>query len=164
MTKPFIIQPLAATHNRKDFDCGIESLNDFLKRFARQNDKKGLGRTYIAVKNGEKSHICGYYTIASGSISFETIPENLPRYPVPVIHLGRLAVDKAFQGQRLGKALLADALQRAVKIADHLGIFAVEVYALSEEAHEFYIKFGFSELLDERLHLYMSIKKLRTLL
>lgn len=153
-------QPLNAEHRREAFDCGIESLNDFLKRFAKQNEKKGLSRTFVAVKNDEPK-ICGYYTISSGSLNFDTIPENLPRYPVPVMHLGRLAVDKASQGQKLSKALLADALRRAVKISDSLGIYAVEVYALTEETREFYLKFGFVELTDERLHLYISVKKIR---
>lgn len=160
MTKPFIIDPLTAKHIREGFDCGIENLNDFLKRFARQNNEKGLGRTYVAVQQGH-AIVCGYYTIASGSISFDSIPENLPRYPIPVVHLGRLAVDKAFQGQRLGKVLLADALKRTVKLSDQLGIYAVEVHALTNDAREFYLKFGFTELLDEKLHLYMSIKKIR---
>lgn len=163
MTKPFIIEPLTANHRRDGFDCGIDSLKDFLKRFARQNNEKGLGRTYVAVRQGDLQ-ICGYYMIASGSISFNSIPENLPRYPVPVVHLGRLAVDKAFQGQRLGKVLLADALMRAVKIADQLGIYAVELYALTDFAREFYQKFGFTVLLDDSLHLYISIKKIRKLM
>ncbi len=80
------------------------------------------------------------------------------------MHLGRLAVDEAFQGQRLGKALLADALTRAVQIAGQLGIYAVEVHALTETARDFYLKFGFSELSDERLHLYITLKKIRMLL
>lgn len=163
MKPPFTITQLAATHNRADFDCGEESLNDFLKRFARQNSEKGLGRTYVAVK-GNEQQIYGYYTISSGALSFDTVPENLPRYPVPVVHLGRLAVDKSAHGQRLGQALLADALKRAESIADHLGIYAVEVYALNENARQFYLKFGFIELQDDRSHLYLSIKKIRKLL
>ncbi len=162
MTQLFTIEPLTAKHNREAFDCGEESLNDFLKRFARQNNEKGLGRTYVAVK-GNAPHIYGYYTIASGALSFDTIPEKLPRYPIPVVHLGRLAVDEAAKGQRLGKVLLADALKRAVTIAEQLGIYAVEVYALTENAREFYLKFGFSELLDDRLHLYLTIKYIRKL-
>lgn len=162
MTPLFAIEPLTAQHNREAFDCGEESLNDFLKRFARQNNEKGLGRTYVAVK-GNEPHIYGYYTIASGALSFDTIPEKLPRYPIPVVHLGRLAVDEAAKGNRLGKALLADALKRAVTIADQLGIYAVEVYALTENAREFYLKFGFSELIDDRLHLYLTIKNIRKL-
>lgn len=163
MIKPFIIEPLTTNHKREAFDCGIESLNDFLKRFARQNNKKGLGRTYVAVMKNDP-RVCGYYTISSGSISFDTIPENLPRYPVPVLHLGKLAVDRLFQDQRLGKTLLADALTRAVRIADQLGIYAVEVHALTETAHKFYLKFGFSELSDDKLHLYLTMKKIRKLL
>lgn len=163
MTKPFIIEPLTANHNREAFDCGEESLNDFLKRFARQNNEKGLGRSFVAVKSGE-SKIYGYYTISSGALSFDTIPEKLPRYPIPVVHLGRLAVDEAAKGQKLGQALLADALTRAVSVADQLGIYAVEVYALNETAREFYLKFGFTELLDDRWHLYLTIKKIRKLM
>lgn len=162
MIQTFTIEPLTGSHNREAFDCGEESLNDFLKRFARQNNEKGLGRTYVAVK-GEEPHIYGYYTIASGALSFDTIPEKLPRYPIPVVHLGRLAVDEAAKGQRLGKALLADALKRAVAIADQIGIYAVEVYALTDNAREFYLKFGFAELLDDRLHLYLTIKNIRKL-
>ncbi len=163
MTPTFIIEQLTANHNREAFDCGEASLNDFLKRFARQNIEKGLGRTFVAVKAGE-SRIYGYYTISSGALSFDKIPENLPRYPIPVVHLGRLAVDETTKGRRLGKALLADALKRAVAISDQLGIFAVEVYALTESAREFYLKFEFTELSDDRMHLYLTIKKIRKLL
>lgn len=163
MTEFFTIEPLTARHNREVFDCGEESLNNFLKRFARQNSEKGLGRTYVAVKENDP-HIYGYYTISSGSLSFDKLPENLPRYPIPVVHLGRLAVDKATKGQKLGKALLADALKRAVTIADQMGIYAVEVYALTENARNFYLKFGFRELADDRLHLYLTVKNLRKLL
>ena len=163
MIQTFIIMPLTAGHDRTAFDCGEESLNNFLKRFARQNYEKGLGRTYVAVK-GDDPRIYGYYTISSGALSFETMSENLPRYPIPVVHLGRLAVDESAKGQRLGKALLADALKRSLSLADQLGIYAVEVYALTENAREFYLKFGFSELLDDRLHLYLTIKKIRKLM
>ena len=163
MTKPFIIEPLTANHSREAFDCGEESLNDFLKRFARQNNEKGLGRSFVAVKSDE-TKIYGYYTISSGALSFDTIPEKLPRYPIPVVHLGRLAVDIAAKGQKIGQALLADALTRAVSVADQLGIYAVEVYALNETAREFYLKFGFTGLLDDRRHLYLTIKKIRKLI
>lgn len=159
----FKIEPLSSHHDRSGFDCGEESLNEYLKRFARQNSEKGLGRTYVAVKEGGPD-IFGYYTLSSGAVSFDEVPENLPRYPIPVVHLGRLAVAKKAQGKRLGKALLADALTRAVTVADILGVFAVEVYALNDSAREFYLKFGFTELLDDRKHLYMTIRKIKKLL
>lgn len=80
------------------------------------------------------------------------------------MHLGRLAVDESAKRQRLGKALLADALKRAESIADQLGIYAVEVYALTGSAREFYLKFGFTELSDDRFHLYITIKKIRKII
>lgn len=163
MIQPFIVEPLSTRHDRKQFDCGEETLNEFLKRFARQNNEKGLGRTYVAVR-GAEPQVYGYYTIAAGALNFDNVPENLPRYRVPVVHLGRLAVDQSAKGQRLGKALLADALARAVVIADQLGIYSVEVYALNESARSFYLKFGFAELLDEKRHLYLTIKKIKKLL
>jgi len=163
MITPYIIEPLATSHDRESFDCGEESLNIFLKRYARQNAEKGLGRTFVAVKKGEPK-IYGYYTIVSSSFGYEIAPENLPRYPVPVVHLGRLAVDKSAQGQRLGRGLLAHALERSVTIAEQLGIYAVEVYALNEQARKFYLDFGLTELKDDKFHLYIPIKKIKKLL
>jgi GNAT superfamily N-acetyltransferase len=157
------IENISAKYNREDFDCEEESLNDFLKRFARQNDDKGFGRTYVAVLPDD-TKIYGYYTILSGAVKFDNLPEKLPRYPVPVIHLGRLAVDKTAKGHGLGKSLLFDALQRAANLAEQLGVFAVEVYALTPQAKEFYSKFGFKQLLDDELHLYITIKAIRKLL
>lgn len=163
MTEKYAIEPLTASHDRESFDCGETSLNEFLKRFARQNNEKGLSRTYVAVRSGEP-RIYGYYTISSGSVGFEAVPQNLPRYPVPVVHLGRLAVDNSHKGLRLGHALLADALLKVMSISEQIGISAIEVYALNEAARDFYLKFGFTELLDDRRHLYLSIGKVRKII
>jgi GNAT superfamily N-acetyltransferase len=163
MADAYLIEPLTAQHDRAAFDCGEPSLNVFLQRFARQNDEKGLGRTYVAVLPGEP-RVYGYYTISSGAIQFDTLPEKMPRYPIPVVHLGRLGVDLITKGQGLGKALLSDALQRSAAIAAQLGIYAVEVYALNEAARAFYLKFGFQPLLDDALHLYLPLKTLRKVL
>ncbi len=102
-------------------------------------------------------------TIASGAISFEVIPENLPRHPVPVVLLARLAVDRTSQGQGLGAMLLMHALKRVQDVSEHLGVHAVAVDALNESARAFYLKYGFSALLDDPLHLFLSIKKIRHL-
>ena len=158
----YIIEPLTGDHDRSLFDCGEESLNVFLKQFARQNDARGLGRTYVTVLPDE-TRILGYYTLSSGSIAVEQIPEKLPRYPVPIAHLGRLAVDLAAHGDRLGGLLLIDALRRISRVAEQLGSYAVEVYALSDAARNFYLRYGFVELLDDRLHMYLSIKQIRKL-
>jgi GNAT superfamily N-acetyltransferase len=162
MSFSYIVEPLGIQHDRDVFDCEENSLNEFLKKYARQNDEKGLGRTFVAVKPGDPA-IIGYYTIASGAVSFDTVPEKLPRYPIPVAHLGRLAVDKQAKGQGVGAFLLIDALRRIVQVADQMGVYAVEVYALNESAKQFYLKYGFTPLKDDPQHLYLSMKKIRKL-
>ena len=162
MSFPFIIESLNASHEKEAFDCGEPGLNNFLRRFARQNNEKGLGRTYVAVELGNLQ-IKGYYTISNGAVRFDNVPEKLPRYPIPVAHLGRLAVDTSARGQRLGEHLLLDALTRIASLEKQIGIFAVEVYALTEQAKQFYLKYGFKPLLDDSLHLYLPIKAVRNL-
>jgi len=158
----YVIEPLSTVHDREFFDCDEPSLNDFLKRFARQNDEKGLGRTFVAVV-ANTSTIKGYYTLSNGSLKFDNMPDKLPRYPIPVAHLGRLAVDISARGQGLGEHLLLDALARVTAVAGEIGIYAVEVYALSEPAKNFYLKYGFRPLLDDTLHLYLGLKAIRKL-
>jgi GNAT superfamily N-acetyltransferase len=154
---PVIIEPLSSKHDRSTFDCGEPSLNTYLRQYAKQNDEKGLGRTYVAVTPGE-TRIEGYYTISTGAVTFEQVPEKLPRYPIPVVHLGRLAVDLQTQGKGLGEILLIDALKRAGQASKQLGIYAVEVHALNERARSFYLKYGFTPLLDDELHLYLPMR------
>jgi len=158
----YIIEALNKEHDRESFDCEEPSLNNFLKNYARQNDVKGLGKTFVAILSGGQK-IYGYYTISSGSISFDNLPEKMPRYPVPIVHLGRLAIDKTVRDKGLGGLLLLDALRRSLKIADELGVFAVEIYALNEQVKSFYLKFGFRELNDDPLHLYLTLKLIRKL-
>ena len=147
----------------EDFDCEEESLNSYLKSFARQNVEKGLGRTFVAIKPPDPN-ICGYYTLSSGSISFENVVEKLPRYPVPTALLGRLAVDRDHKGAGLGRLLLVDALKRTVGVSDQLGIFAVEVFALNVQAKNFYLNYGFVEFRDQPMRLYIPIKTIKKLL
>jgi len=156
-----IIEPLSSQHDRSTFDCGEPSLNTYLRQYARQNDEKGLGRTYVAVASGE-TRVEGYYTISTGAVTFEQVPEKLPRYPIPVVHLGRLAVGLHTQGKGLGEVLLIDALKRAAQASEQLGIYAVEVYAINEGARSFYLRYGFTPLLDQ-LHLYLPMKTIRKL-
>jgi GNAT superfamily N-acetyltransferase len=158
----YLTQPLTKQHDRKEFDCGETSLNDFLRQFARQNNEKGLGRTFVAVLP-QSSRVYGYYTLASGMVRYETAPKKLPRYPVPVALLGRLAVDKVAKGQGLGEFLLLDALRRAAGLAEQIGIYAVEVDALNEQARAFYLKYGFLELLDDRQRLFLPIETIQKL-
>lgn len=160
MKLDFVIEALGKRHKRENFDCGEESLNEFLKKYARQNSKKGFGRTFVACSPNE-TEVLGFYTLSSGSVSFEIVPEKLPRYPIPTAHLGRLAADLKMRGQGLGELLLIDALKRAVLVAGELGIYAVELYALNETAKKFYLKYGFIPLEDDEKHLYLPIETLK---
>jgi GNAT superfamily N-acetyltransferase len=159
------IERLTKEHEKADFDCGEASLNNFLQRLALQNDSRGVGRTFVAVEEGKK-RIRGYYTLAAGKIDFATFPESKklpPNLPVPVILLGRLAVDLSTQGTGLGSTLLLHALWRCQQLAAHAGVHAVEVDALHEKAKAFYQKFGFVALFDDPLHLYLPMKTIEAL-
>lgn len=162
MNDTFVIEPLSRKHQRQDFDCGEQSLDQFLKEFARQNNEKGLGRTYVIIL-AETTKVLGYYTISSSSIEFDSVPERLPKYPIPTVLIGRLAVDRSVRGHGLGELLLLDAFRRAVQIADEIGIYAIEVVALNEAARNFYKKFGFEETSADPFHLYIPMKTIRRL-
>ena len=159
-----LIERLSSAHDRSLFDCGEPSLNTYLRQYALQNDKKGLGRTFVALEPGNP-RIYGYYTLSTGAVTFDKVPQNLPRCPVPVAHLGRLAVDLSLRGTgaRLGETLLLDALRRAVGISEQIGLYAVEVWALNASARDFYLKYGFAALLDDENHLYLPMKSVRKL-
>lgn len=156
----WVIERLDRSHERAEFRCGKPPLDDFLHSLVSQYEKRKLGRTYVAVGAGEK-RIYGYYTLASGSVSFQDLPpkagRKLPKHPVPVVLLARLGVDEAMQGRGLGKALLMDGLKRCLDLSKQLGIYAVEVYALDEEAKRFYEHYGFVRLEDDDRHLYLPM-------
>ncbi len=160
------IELLTRSHERDNFDCGEESLNDFLRQYARQNDKKDISRTYVLC-NEDSLEIIGYYTICSGCVSFNALPDEMasgiPKYPIPTAHIGRLAIDKRHQGQKLGELLLVDALKRLREVASKMGIHAVTVQALHEKAAAFYKAYGFQAFKDEPLHLFIPMKTIRNI-
>jgi GNAT superfamily N-acetyltransferase len=163
---PWQIEQLTTDHDRSTFSCGQPTLDDFLQRYAGQNQKTGVSRTYVATMPGE--HVVrGYYSLSSGAVSFADLPDDLrkrlPRYPVPVAHLGRLAVDQTAKGRGLGEFLLLDALSRIAHVAQSIGIHAVEVVAVDDNAKQFYLKYGFTQLLDDPHHLYISLKTVQRL-
>lgn len=156
----WVVEPFGAAHERDTFSCGRPSLDDFIRLRVSQYERRRLGKTFVAVPPGGRA-VLGYYTLAAGAVSFERLPTDaarrLPRHPVPVVLLARLAVDRASQGLRLGEGLLLDALGRALALSGGLGVHAVEVDALDEAAAAFYRKYGFTPLLDDPLHLYLPI-------
>ncbi|MGH9835083.1 MAG: GNAT family N-acetyltransferase [Blastocatellia bacterium] len=156
------IVPLSPEYDRSLFDCGEPELNDYLKPYAGQHGRKRQSRTFIAVED-DGNRIGGYYTLSSASIKFEIVPENVPRHPVPAVVLGRLAADREKRGQGLGSVLLADAVKRVVATSEQIGIYAIVVDALNEQVKSFYLHYGFRELLDDPLHLFLPLRAARKL-
>jgi GNAT superfamily N-acetyltransferase len=162
-TPSWVIEPLARGHDRATFDCGEVALNDFLRTLARQQQDKHLGKTFVAVPEPGDAKVLGFYTVSAGNIQFEHLPpelqRRLPRYPVPIARLGRLAVDRSIRGKGLGAALLRDALLRVARVASaELGILGVVVDAKNAEARKFYERYGFASLPDHPLTLVILTK------
>lgn len=160
------IERFSRSHVRGGFDCGNKTLNDWLLEKVSQFEKRDLSRTYVALRQGEL-RIFGYYAISTHRVIFDALSSDqakgLPRMDVPVVLLGRLAVDKGAQGGGLGSLLLVDALRRAELIATHAAVRAVEVDAIDDAARRFYLKFGFTALRDDPNHLFLSMKAVRAL-
>jgi GNAT superfamily N-acetyltransferase len=137
-------QPLSAEHRLEDFACGESSLDDWLRRRALINQTTGASRTFVVTD--ESGQVLAYYALAAGAVSHQESPgairRNMPD-PVPVMVLARLAVDQRLQGQQVGGALLKDALQRAVSVAQNIGVRALLVHALNDRARQFYAHYGF---------------------
>jgi GNAT superfamily N-acetyltransferase len=141
MTPP---QPLRGDHLVADFDCGEATLDDWLKRRAMPNQLSGASRTFVVVDDALQ--VRGYYALAAGAVALHSatgaVRRNMPD-PVPVMVLGRLAVDQRAQGIKLGAALLRDAMARSLAVSQQAGVRAVLVHALSEQAKAFYMHYGF---------------------
>lgn len=164
--EPWRIEPLTRRHDRQAFACGVAPLDDYLKKYARQNADLNYGRTFVLVREAE-ARVFGYYTLSAGAVARGHLPpedaHRLPKYPAPVAHLGRLASDRGIQGQGLGSLLLADALRRAFRVSKDLALYAVEAVAKDERAKAFYVSHGFDELRDDPHHLFLSMKTIAEL-
>lgn len=146
----FSIRPLDADAQTADFECGEKALDEYLQRYATQDIKRGVARVFVASPAEQPHGVAGFYTLSAASIAAETLPETwrkkLPRYPVPVALLGRLAVNQPSQGQGLGSILLADACKRVAAASETLAVAAIVVDAKSPKATAFYQHFGLVEL------------------
>ena len=139
---------LAASHDRGAFLCGVDALDSYFRDQATQDMRRRASACYVAVEEGSEK-IAGYYTLAAAGVPLIDLPsamvKHLPRYPsVPVARLGRLAVDQSFHGQKLGAALLANAVMRAVR--SEVAVFALAVDAKDDAAKSFYLHHGFVAL------------------
>lgn len=157
-TKPSIAK-LSIEHDPSAFDCGHQTLNAFIRLHALPSQRAHISQTYVAV--------VGYHTLAVGDVSHGDAPERLakglPRYPVPILLLARLAVDQTWQGRGLGAALVGDAMRRTLRVADIAGVRALLAHAKDEAARRFYTHLGFEPFPGEPLILYRLLKDLRTM-
>lgn len=147
------------------FDCGVLALNEYLQKYARQNHERNIGKTFVAQMKSESGKVLGFYTAVSSEIDSQMLPpphsKGLPRYPAPAIRVGRLAVDKRHQGRGIGIALLIDALQRAERLSNEIGIYGVVVDAKDDQAVRFYQKYGFHPLANKPQTLFLAIKTIK---
>jgi GNAT superfamily N-acetyltransferase len=166
MAAPWVIERLTDAHDRSGFSCGKAPLDEFLKKLAGQYHRRDFARTYVAVVPPDPA-VLGYYTLSAGSLDLSALPasvrKKLPRHPVPVARLGRLAVTQGAQGRNLGKARLVDALARCNRVSEQVALYAVEVEAIDDDARDFYLKYAFTPLADDPLHLYLSMKVVQQL-
>lgn len=136
-------EPLADHHSLDEFDSGVASLDDWLKRRARANQIGGASRTFVTSDN---TRVVGYYALASSSIATTDATGKLRRNmpdPIPIVVLARLAIDRSQQGRGLGRALVRDAAKRVIAAGDQIGIRGLIVHAISDEARIFYLALGF---------------------
>jgi GNAT superfamily N-acetyltransferase len=157
-------EPLSAGHALDRFECGEKSLDDWLKKRALKNKGSGASRCFVIC---EGNAIIGYYSPSAGAIHHEAAPKPMRRNmpdPLPVLLLGRLAIDQRYQNQGLGQALLRDSMLRAVHVSSHAGVFAMLVHAASEQAKRFYLSRGFVESPLQPKTLMMTLATARSIL
>ncbi|MGD0870989.1 MAG: GNAT family N-acetyltransferase [Bryobacteraceae bacterium] len=165
MTADRRVEKLRRDHTIEGFDCGREELNRYLSRYAWQNQQAGASQTYVGIAGDA---IAGFYTLAVGQVTHEEVPERLTKglakRPIPIMLLARLAVDRRWHGQGVGKALLRDAIERTLQAADIAGIRALAAHAKDEEARCFYEHFDFVPSPTDLLHLFVLLKDVRRMM
>jgi len=150
---------LTKEHDCGDFDCGHALLNDWLRRYAMQNQQANAARTFVVCQG---RRVIGYYSLAVGAVdqvtATERVRRGLARHQIPVMVLARLAVDLHHQGKKIGRCLLRDAILRTLQAADIAGIRAIFVSAKDERVRGFYERFGFEPSPIHSLQLMLLIK------
>ena len=143
MAKITAPEKLTPAHNTAEFSCIQPSLNDWLQQHALANEQSGASRTYVVTAD---QRVIGYYALATGAVNAieatGKVRRNCPD-PIPVMVLGRLAVDKEYDGKGVGSGLLRDAVLRIIQASEIVGIRAILVHAISEDARKFYERKGF---------------------
>ena len=156
------IEKLQRTHEIEAFDCGQPELNRFLIRHALQAQQMNSSQTYVGLSG---KTVIGFYTIVAGEVRHADAParvvKGMPRHPIPLLVLARLAVHSEWQGRGIGAGLLLDALGRTLQAADIVGARALAVHAKDDSAASFYRHFGFMPSPTDKRHLFLLIKDIR---
>ena len=156
--------PIGPGHELSDFNSGESSLDEWLKKRAFKNHAAGASRCFVVCAGAA---VVGYYSLSAGAISHEAAPKAMRRNmpdPLPLLLLGRLAIDRRYHNQGLGSALLRDAMLRAVTVAGDAGVFAIMVHAISPEAKQFYLSRGFVQSPLQPMTLIMTLETVRSIL
>lgn len=164
MTEPLRIETLRRSHAVDGFTCGQPDLDRFLVRHALQAQQANASRTYVAL---DGDAVVGFYTLVVGEVRHDGAPERvakgMPRHPIPLLVLARLAVHRDWQNRKIGAGLLLDALGRTLQVADIAGVRALAVHAKDERAVAFYGHFGFVPSPTDPRHLFLLIKDIRAM-
>ena len=158
------IETISKIHDRAGFDCGVNELNKYLQRIARQHLNKGMSRTFVLIDDRRPTNILGFYTLAACEILVEKLPSKYSKkYPpkAPAAKLARLAVAKNNQRQGYGAFMMANAIERVLMVSKNLGIIGFFVDAKNESAMQYYEQFGFIPLPDNPLELFLPIATLQ---
>ena len=159
----FVLVPVNKALTKMPFDCGYPELNQYLRQYALKNDQLSIGKTFIAIT--EDHEVAGYLTISTAQVAADTLPDDvrakLPRYPVPAFRIGKLAVDRRFQGSGTGRWILTQAFLKAVEVSNSVGVFAVLVDAIDEKAKGFYLKYGFIPFEAHPLTLFLPLATIK---
>ena len=153
------LEPLNSAHRLEGFDSGTPSVDKWLRERSMQASLSRSAKTFVLTKAGQ---VIAFHSLTVGEIvnleATARLKAGMGNYSIPVLILARMAVHKDFQGRGLGKALLADAILRAIAVGEHAGVRALIVHPVDAKAKSFYLKFGFAENLHNSNELYLLLK------
>ncbi len=157
-----VIESLNPTHNRPGFRCGIDALDAYFAKQARQDIKRRISRVFVATLPEVPTEVIAYYTLSALSIELKQLPpalsRKLPRHPVPAALIGRLAVNDSAKGHGIGKMLLVDAIKRTLSVSTEIAVYAMVMDANNTDAQRFYEQFGFTRLSIDKARLFLPLQ------
>lgn len=161
-----VFERLADYHDREAFSCGIDELDNYFRKYARQNMEKGVAAVFVLVSTPGSKKVLGFYTLSATALDAGKLPKEflkkLPRYQhLPATLIGRLARSADLPGRGIGEKLLTNALRRCVKNSEIIGSLAVVVDAKNDEAKRWYLKYGFQEMKDQPDRLFFPLESLK---